>query len=311
MSVYEDTVACRYCCPGSSSSSSSATGDCTPAALGLRDTGRDLADLPLPDSCEDDPNWSVDSGPPKAPADADLPTPFWLANGGPSRWLSPVCVPQDTAIGTYVYRLDFDIGATDPTLLAVGGRLAYDNTVTVFLNGVDTGITGGHPGFDHWTSFALPGDAAFAPGANYVEFIVVNDAAGGPPPDNNPGGLRVEWQEAACDGTGVGAAVGDAVVMSEVVSDAPVPPFVFRGRAVRAVKAAGRGPHGAVPRKTALPCIYEGPEYSGKERAARRLPHGQKWKPCAHPAAPLGPSVCGCQGCGAGCPGYVADVSTE
>ena len=53
-----------------------------------------------------------------------------------------------------------------------------------------------------------------------------------------------------------------------------------------------------------LPCIRLGKELTGFERQAAGLDHQRLWRHCDHPERPLGPHVCGCQGCGPNCRGY-------
>jgi predicted GH43/DUF377 family glycosyl hydrolase len=59
------------------------------------------------------------------------------------------------------------------------------------------------------------------------------------------------------------------------------------------------------------PCQYRGPSLTGFQRQALGLTHAQEWVACNHPAQPLGPVVCPCQGCGSGCSGYTVDAPTR
>ena len=70
-------------------------------------------------------------------------------------------------------------------------------------------------------------------------------------------------------------------------------------------KVAGSFPPERVE-ATAPPCRHRGRELTGPEREAAGLDHARLWLYCDHPAKPLGPTVCGCLGCGAHCPGYEA-----
>ena len=66
------------------------------------------------------------------------------------------------------------------------GQLAVDNSVQIFLNGVNTGM--GASVFDHFTPFQIT--SGFVQGVNRLDFVVTNGDCG--PFCVNPTGLRVE-----------------------------------------------------------------------------------------------------------------------
>jgi hypothetical protein len=72
------------------------------------------------------------------------------------------------------------------------GRLASDNSVQIFLNGMNTGMgaSGGICCFDHFTAFQIT--SGFVQGVNRLDFVVTNDDCG--PLCVNPTGLRVEYR---------------------------------------------------------------------------------------------------------------------
>lgn len=59
-----------------------------------------------------------------------------------------------------------------------------------------------------------------------------------------------------------------------------------------------------IPLKT---CIHLGDELPSNAALERGLNPLRHWLYCEHPAKPLGPVVCQCQGCGPPCPGYTAE----
>jgi hypothetical protein len=107
-------------------------------------------------------------------------------NGPDSQWIGPdplldLDFPSDEP---YVYRTTFTIPVGfDPTTAMITGLIASDDSVSILLNGLDTGA--GLPGF---TPDLTPFDVAgplFQVGMNILEFVVTN--AG-----DSPTGLRVE-----------------------------------------------------------------------------------------------------------------------
>ena len=117
--------------------------------------------------------------------------PVWLPNSSTSVWIGPVADAL-TAIGgppgQYIFQTTFDLSANELASAELAGRLASDNSVQIFLNGVSTGM--GASGFDHFTAFQIT--SGFVQGVNRLDFVVTNGDCG--PSCVNPTGLRVEYR---------------------------------------------------------------------------------------------------------------------
>jgi hypothetical protein len=74
-------------------------------------------------------------------------------------------------------------------------------------------------------------------------------------------------------------------------------------------KVAGADAPERKPVEVSLPCGHRGRELTGHERETAGLDHARIWLYCEHPAKPLGPTVCGCAGCGPSCPGYASPIA--
>ena len=138
----------------------------------------------------------IGSGPAFAVIDGQFPflpyfpgNPVWLPNSSISEWIGPVADAR-TAVGgppgQYIFHTTFDLTANEVAGAELTGRLAADNSVQIFLNGVNTGT--GASGFDHFTAFQITG--GFVQGVNRLDFVVTNDDCG--PLCVNPTGLRAE-----------------------------------------------------------------------------------------------------------------------
>lgn len=117
--------------------------------------------------------------------------PVWLPNSSTSEWIGPVANGL-TAVGgppgQYIFETTFDLSASAVANAELMGQLAADNSVQVFLNGVNTGM--GASGFDHFTPFQVT--SGFVQGVNRLDFVVTNGDCG--PFCVNPTGLRVEYR---------------------------------------------------------------------------------------------------------------------
>jgi hypothetical protein len=123
---------------------------------------------------QDSTAWPIVAGP-------------WLANSGTSKWIGPLFNTAAAAVGSYVYRLSFDLADRDPDTVVVVGGWAVDNTGTdIRVNGVSSGNPQS-PGFGSYAAFSLASsNATFYTGVNTIDFVVENVSAVGPT------GLRVE-----------------------------------------------------------------------------------------------------------------------
>jgi hypothetical protein len=111
-------------------------------------------------------------------------SPDWLPNGPDSRWIGPRADPSRTegnAAGEYIYRTTFDIVGIDPALVHLTGQWITDNSGSILLDGVATGITRSND-FMTFSPFTITG--GFVTGTNTLDFVVNNDGG--------PTGLRVE-----------------------------------------------------------------------------------------------------------------------
>ncbi len=125
---------------------------------------------------QDGSKWPIVAGP-------------WLANSEVSKWIGPRIDPgaesplSGPAGGDYIYRLKLDLTGYSPSSVVLSGGWASDNSASLFINGVNTGLA--QAGFGNLSAFRVVG--VFKPGLNDIDFKVANgDAAGGPT------GLRVE-----------------------------------------------------------------------------------------------------------------------
>jgi len=162
---------------------------------GLFDTGVDALGSALGDGAVDPHYTLVASADPAYPGPAaisaqPIPSGFWVANDGTSRWIAPaanegypVGAPPHPA-GTYTFRLTFDLTGFDPTATVVSGTWAADNSGAVHLNGAATGNAVG--GFSALVPFSV--GTGFVPGLNHLDFVVTNIPSGG----SNPTGVRVK-----------------------------------------------------------------------------------------------------------------------
>ena len=112
----------------------------------------------------------------------------WLDNSSTSKWITPYnsasasLDPFNT--GSYLYSLDFNLTADQADVASFSARVAGDNEVGVYLNGV---LLANATSFSSWTDFSAT--SGFVTGVNSLHFVVINYAQN----DGNPSGLRVEF----------------------------------------------------------------------------------------------------------------------
>lgn len=112
----------------------------------------------------------------------------WLANTSVSKWITPYSNASASLdpfnTGTYIYSLDFNLAAGQADAASFSARVAADNEVGVYLNGV---FLANSSSFSSWTAFGAT--SGFVTGLNSLRFVVTNFAQS----DGNPSGLRVEF----------------------------------------------------------------------------------------------------------------------
>lgn len=122
--------------------------------------------------------------------------PVWLANNSISEWIGPVANALTAIggpIGQYDFQTTFDLSANQVANAELMGGLASDNSVQIFLNGVNTGMgASGGPVccFQQFTGFRIT--SGFVQGVNRLDFVVTNSDCG--PLCVNSTGLRVEYR---------------------------------------------------------------------------------------------------------------------
>lgn len=114
------------------------------------------------------------------------PSTAWITAPTGSRWIGPSNGGVTGAVGDYIYKLEFDLTGLDASTASINGSLAHDNPGSVFLNGLDTGISNPN-NFLSLFDFTL--NSGFVSGLNVLEFKVTNIPNGFP--RSNPTGLLV------------------------------------------------------------------------------------------------------------------------
>ncbi|MDB6037313.1 MAG: hypothetical protein JWM99_1154, partial [Verrucomicrobiales bacterium] len=112
-----------------------------------------------------------------------ISTGNWYANNDLSKWIEPLTDTGAALPGDYVYRMNLDLTGFDPSTVILTGNVGTDNSVEIWVNGVDTGVS--ETGFGSLTPVTVSG--AFKAGLNQVDFAVKNDG-----PAVGPTGLRIE-----------------------------------------------------------------------------------------------------------------------
>ena len=167
--------------------------------IDLFSTGVDANRLPLPDNSVD-PHYaltrSADKNYPGPPARVVLSdrrplNGIWVANSPGSKWIAPRADQSGSAnvAGDYYYTTKVDLTGFALDTVVIQGTLAADNTCRVYVNGVDSGISGAS--FSSLKPFAV-GKSLLVEGVNTLEFRVTNTRSD----DTNPTGLRVEFKTA-------------------------------------------------------------------------------------------------------------------
>ena len=120
---------------------------------------------------------------PVSPAIVAAPNPSWLSPPTGSAWIGPTSGTTTDPVGTYSYTLTFDLAGLDATTASISGQWATDNTASIYLNGVDTGLQ--KDSFRQLDPFEV--SSGFVAGVNTLEFRVSNPDLSG----LNPTGLLV------------------------------------------------------------------------------------------------------------------------
>lgn len=163
-----------------------------------------------PPFCEEfDAAWTdgpYDTAPPTGATAADDPN--WTCDGSPARTMSdeanaasqinmignPISKDDDFYLddeSVHDFEMDFTVpGSIDETLLRLYVSVAYDNTVKIFVNGVDQGGSFPDDYGAHWHSHILIGP--FNAGANTIKVELTQNIAGVDPTEN-PGGISVRF----------------------------------------------------------------------------------------------------------------------
>lgn len=159
---------------------------------GLFNTGIDNNSNLLADG-ETDPHYlivlSADASFPGPEAKVVLsegfPMDCWFKNSYRSKWLAPrTDAGEFNEIGTYVYRITFDLSAFKPHTAVVTGIWSTDNNgVDILINGKSTGYFTPSNAFA-FGMFPFEINDGFVDGVNTIDFAVYNI--------NAPTGIRVE-----------------------------------------------------------------------------------------------------------------------
>jgi hypothetical protein len=162
-------------------------------AITLFNTGVNATGTPLPDGTIGDPHYSLITVPGGTTnirvrtSAGGYPIPPYVGDNSTSAWIGPNNDAQvDGPIGTYDYRITFDLTGLNPSTASISGLWSSDNNgLAILLNGNNTGNPGtSFTQFTSFTSFSIPLGSLFVSGINTLDFLVNN--GGGPT------GLRVE-----------------------------------------------------------------------------------------------------------------------
>lgn len=153
---------------------------------GLFNTGVNASGAPLPDGTLNDLHYTLISVPGGAATTlirtsaGGYPIPPYIGNGLLSAWIGPNNDHfLDGPVGTYDYRISFDLtGFVPSTAVITGGWSTDNNGLSILLNGVNTGNPG--TSFTQFSTGFAPFSitTGFQPGINTLDFLVNN--AGGP-----------------------------------------------------------------------------------------------------------------------------------
>ncbi len=91
----------------------------------------------------------------------------YAANDANSRWIS-LSANGNPGSNTTVYRTTFDLTGFDPLTALITGNWGTDNAGSIFLNGVDSGLSSS--GFGSLLGFSL--NSGFVAGVNTLDFQV-------------------------------------------------------------------------------------------------------------------------------------------
>lgn len=109
--------------------------------------------------------------------------PAWATPNGSAAWIGISDFNTTDSDGVYVFTTTFNLAASNFSTASILGKIAADNSASVSLNGVDTGVSVG--GFGSLSDFSIL--SGFVSGLNTLEFFVTN----GVQARGNPMGLLV------------------------------------------------------------------------------------------------------------------------
>jgi hypothetical protein len=140
------------------------------AITGLFNTGVDGSGNALATDGLADPHYSITNSNIGAPINSPAVTyahPAYALNDGNSRWISNSGTGSP-GNGFVDFTLTFDLTGLNAATAQISGSWGADNFGTIFLNGVNTGITNGNFGF--LSPFAI--NSGFANGINTLTFQI-------------------------------------------------------------------------------------------------------------------------------------------
>jgi hypothetical protein len=148
-------------------------------------TGMDANGNPLAPGTAD-PHYILTSSPGGAFTEALAITnhPAWAPNDENSQFVSVVNPgATDIPVGEYVFETSFDLTGFDTSTVEINISMFVDNQASIFLNGVNTGLT--HDQFSLFSPGILTltdglGGSSFIEGLNTLEFRVQNLVSAGP-----------------------------------------------------------------------------------------------------------------------------------
>ena len=151
---------------------------------GLYNTGVDAAGAPLPIGAIDSHYTLVEFDVGAIAPQVISAHPSWVPAPTDAAWIGPAPVSTGgTPSALYIYATTFDLTGFDHTTATISGSWASDDTASMYLNGVNTGIPA--QSFDTLADFALTSN--FVAGVNTIEFKVTNSDF----PFTNPTGLLI------------------------------------------------------------------------------------------------------------------------
>lgn len=129
----------------------------------------------------------------------------WVAAPVGSEWIGPANGTATGENGLYFYTTTFDLTGLDYTTASISGVWSADNSVNLFLNGINTGL--GTVGFSSLSPFTV--SSGFITGVNTLEYRLTND----PVSSANPTGLLISGLSGTAEAMPVSNAVPEPATM--------------------------------------------------------------------------------------------------